>query len=178
VFPDATQLLYNYNILLGQDGIVGIKTGDTSAAGGCFMFAAQADTDGHIVQVLGVVLGVRAPPLIASALHAGESLIKPALAGLHTATVLAAGTIVAHITDAWGRSVSVSTVKPVTILHVGAALARLTVAASGKPVPVGLPAGSEVATVTVDSAGQVQTVAAVTDQPITGPSRRWRIERI
>ncbi len=178
VFPNAVDLLDNYNSLLGKDGIVGIKTGDTTAAGGCFMFAADANKDGHFVQVLGVVLGERGAPLIMSALHAGQSLIGPALAGVHPATALAAGTVVAHITDAWGRSVAVSTVQPVTILHVGAASVRLAVAPGGKPVAVGLPAGSRVATVTVEAGGQVQTVAAVTDQPITGPSRQWRIERL
>ena len=65
-----------------------------------------------------------------------------------------------------------------TILHVGPTSVRLSVAASGKPLAVGLPAGTRVATVTVNGGGQVQTVAAVTDQPITGPSRRWRVERL
>jgi serine-type D-Ala-D-Ala carboxypeptidase (penicillin-binding protein 5/6) len=178
VFPDAVQLLTNYNGLLGQDGIVGIKTGDTTAAGGCFMFAANAATDGHSVEVLGVVLGARGTPLIASALHAGQSLIGPTVAGLHPITALPAGTVVAHVTDAWGGSVAVKTARPVTILGIGPTSVRWTVAAKGQPVAVGLPAGSEVATVSVAAGGQVQTVAAVTDQTITGPSRRWRVERV
>ena len=62
-------VLSNYNALLGQDGIVGIKTGATSAAGGCFMFAADASAAGHPIQVLGVVLGNRTNPLIAGALR-------------------------------------------------------------------------------------------------------------
>jgi D-alanyl-D-alanine carboxypeptidase (penicillin-binding protein 5/6) len=178
VFPDAVQLLDNYNGVLGQDGIVGIKTGDTTAAGGCFMFAANADADGHSVQVLGVVLGARSTPLIASALHAGQSLIGPTVSGLHPITALPAGTVVAHVTDAWGGSVAVKTAKPVTMLGIGPTSVRWSVAARGAPVAVGLPAGSDVATVTVDAGGQVQTVAAVTDRAITGPSRRWRVERV
>lgn len=176
VFPNDPQLLTNYNGLLGRNGIVGIKTGATSAAGGCFMFAADRETGGHLVQVIGVVLGVTASPLIASALHAGEALIGPAVAGLHPVTALPAGTVVAHVTDAWGRPVAVSTAKPVTILHIGPVSVRLSVAAAGKPLAVGLPAGTQVATVTVNNGGQVQTVGAVTDQRISGPSRRWRVE--
>jgi D-alanyl-D-alanine carboxypeptidase (penicillin-binding protein 5/6) len=178
VFPNDPQLLTNYNSYLGRDGIVGIKTGATSAAGGCFMFAADGTAGGHPVEVLGVVLGVTATPLIASALHTGQSLIGPALAGLHPVTALPAGTVVAHVADAWGRSVAVSTAKPVTIMHVGPTSVRLSLVASGKPLAVGLPAGTRVATVTVNGGGQVQTVAAVIDQPITGPSRRWRVERL
>ncbi len=176
-FPNDPQPLTNYNGLLGRDGIVGIKTGSTTAAGGCFMFAADGNADGHPVQVLGVVLGANARPLIASGLHAGESLIGPALAGLHSVTAVPTGTVVAHVTDPWGRSVAVKTVKPVSILHVGPASVHLSVAASGKRLAAGLPAGTQVATVTVKDGGQVQRVAAVTEQPITGPSWRWRLER-
>jgi D-alanyl-D-alanine carboxypeptidase (penicillin-binding protein 5/6) len=178
VFPNVPQALTNYNRLLGREGIVGIKTGSTQAAGGCFMFAADGTAEGHPVQVLGVVLGVTASPLIASALDAGQSLIGPALAGLHPVVAVPAGTVVAHVTDAWGRSVAVKTEKPVSILHVGPASVHLSVAASGSRLAAGLPAGTQVATVTVTSGGQVQKVAAVTDEPITGPSRRWRIERL
>lgn len=178
VFPNDPQVLTNYNHLLGQDGIVGIKTGSTQAAGGCFMFAADGKADGQPVQVLGVVLGVNASPLIASGLHAGQTLIRPALAGLHPVTAVPAGTVVAHVTDAWGGSVAVKTAKPVTILHVGPASVHLSVAASGKRLAVGLPAGSQVATVTVNNGGQLQRVAAVTDQPITGPSRWWRVKHL
>jgi D-alanyl-D-alanine carboxypeptidase (penicillin-binding protein 5/6) len=177
VFPNDPQILNNYNRLLGKDGIVGIKTGSTLAAGGCFMFAADGKADGHPVQVLGVVLGVTARPLIASALHTGQTLIAPALAGLHPVTAVPAGTVVARVTDDWGQSVAVKTVKPVTILHVGPAAVHLSVAPAGTRLAVGLPAGTQVATVTVSSGGQVQRVAAATDQRITGPSWRWRVER-
>ena len=34
-------LVRNYNTLLGQDGVIGLKTGSTSAAGGCLLFAAR-----------------------------------------------------------------------------------------------------------------------------------------
>jgi hypothetical protein len=115
--------------------------------------------------------------LIAAGLHAGQSLIGPALASVHSGTAVPAGTVVAHVTDAWGQAVAVKTVKPVSILHVGPASVQLSVAASGKPLATALPAGTQVATVTVKGGGQVQTVAAVTEQPITGPSWRWRIER-
>jgi D-alanyl-D-alanine carboxypeptidase (penicillin-binding protein 5/6) len=176
-FPNDPQLLNNYNSLLGRDGIVGIKTGSTLAAGGCFMFAANGEAGGHPVQVLGVVLGVNARPLLASGLHAGQSLIAPALAAVHAVTAVPAGTIVAHVTDAWGRPVAVRTARPVSILHVGPAAVHLSVAPSGHPLAVGLPAGTQVATLTANAGGHVQTVAAVTDQPITGPSWRWRLER-
>jgi D-alanyl-D-alanine carboxypeptidase (penicillin-binding protein 5/6) len=50
-------LVRNYNALLGTDGIIGLKTGSTSAAGGCLLFAARFEADGHPVTVVGAVLG-------------------------------------------------------------------------------------------------------------------------
>ena len=177
-FPNDPQLLTNYNSLLGRDGIVGIKTGSTSAAGGCFMFAADGKADGHPDP--GARRGARRQrPALDRRRPARRPVpdrtgpgrrctrsprCRPGRSSLMSPT-------------AWGRSVAVKTAKPVSILHVGPASVHLSVAASGKPLAAGLPAGTQVATVTVTGGGQVQTVAAVTDQPITGPSRRWRVER-
>ena len=174
--PNSPEL-FNYNTILGQDGIVGIKTGATAAAGGCFMFAARASAVGRRVELLGVVLGERATPLIPAALHAGETLIGPVVAGLHPVTALPAGTVVANIRVPWGPPVAVTTARAVTVVHFGPTPVGLTVRPGPTVVAVGLPAGAPVGTVSVDTGGQVQTVAAVTDQPIQGPSRRWRLER-
>ncbi len=50
--------VYNVNNLLGQDGISGIKTGNTIEAGGCYMFSASYKIDEtHTVTVVGVIVG-------------------------------------------------------------------------------------------------------------------------
>lgn len=38
----------NFNRLLGRDGVVGVKTGSTTAAGGCLMFAAEIPVGGPV----------------------------------------------------------------------------------------------------------------------------------
>jgi serine-type D-Ala-D-Ala carboxypeptidase (penicillin-binding protein 5/6) len=65
----------NTDTLLGHDGFVGIKTGSTSAAGGCFMFAARQRLRGKEQVVTGVVLGQRGGPLIHAALDAAQDLV-------------------------------------------------------------------------------------------------------
>jgi D-alanyl-D-alanine carboxypeptidase (penicillin-binding protein 5/6) len=47
----------NTNRLLGRDGFVGVKTGNTNAAGGCFAFRAIRWIDGKRTTITGVVLG-------------------------------------------------------------------------------------------------------------------------
>jgi len=49
--------VYNTNILLGHDGFVGVKTGSTGAAGGCFAFRAIRWIDGKRTTITGVVMG-------------------------------------------------------------------------------------------------------------------------
>ena len=74
--PDGTTLR-NYDTLLDRHGVIGIKTGSTTAAGGCFMLAARGVVDGRAVEVLGVVLGQHASPLIGSALEASRGPDQP-----------------------------------------------------------------------------------------------------
>jgi D-alanyl-D-alanine carboxypeptidase (penicillin-binding protein 5/6) len=49
-------LVTNTNTLLGRSGVIGIKTGSTTAAGGALMWAAEAQTGTGTRLVLGVVL--------------------------------------------------------------------------------------------------------------------------
>jgi D-alanyl-D-alanine carboxypeptidase (penicillin-binding protein 5/6) len=49
--------VHNTNTLLGHDGFVGVKTGSTAAAGGCFAFRAISRIDGKRTTITGVVLG-------------------------------------------------------------------------------------------------------------------------
>ena len=53
-------LEYNLNFDLGQDGIVGIKTGSDAAANGCYLFASVQSVAGRNVTVVGAVLDSQA----------------------------------------------------------------------------------------------------------------------
>jgi D-alanyl-D-alanine carboxypeptidase (penicillin-binding protein 5/6) len=49
--------VHNTNTLLGDNGVVGVKTGSTAAAGGCFAFRVIRWTDDKRTTIIGVVLG-------------------------------------------------------------------------------------------------------------------------
>ena len=65
----------NTNTLLGQDGFVGVKTGSTVAAGGCFAFRAIRWIDGKRTTITGVVLGQPGPDLAAAGLAAADAMV-------------------------------------------------------------------------------------------------------
>jgi serine-type D-Ala-D-Ala carboxypeptidase (penicillin-binding protein 5/6) len=53
--------IVNFNKLLANPAVVGLKTGSMSAAGGCLLFAAKYKIDGRWVMVLGDTFGQTGP---------------------------------------------------------------------------------------------------------------------
>lgn len=67
----------NYNTLLGQDGIVGLKTGSTQAAGGCLLIAAWYKAGSRNILIVAATFGQpgTAQTILPNALQAGHSLV-------------------------------------------------------------------------------------------------------
>jgi D-alanyl-D-alanine carboxypeptidase (penicillin-binding protein 5/6) len=67
--------VHNTNALLGRDGFVGVKTGSTDAAGGCFAFRAIRFVGGKPTTITGVVLGQPGHDKIAAGLAAADAMV-------------------------------------------------------------------------------------------------------
>jgi D-alanyl-D-alanine carboxypeptidase (penicillin-binding protein 5/6) len=67
--------VHNTNTLLGHDGFVGVKTGSTAAAGGCFAFRAVRRVGGKWASITGVVLGQPGDDRIAAGLAAAAAMV-------------------------------------------------------------------------------------------------------
>src|ERR671923_31059 len=83
--------VHNTNTLLGHNGFVGVKTGSTAAAGGCFAFRAVRWIDGKRTAITGVVLGQPGHDQIAAGLAAADAMVDriaghPAMPGLQQRT--------------------------------------------------------------------------------------------
>lgn len=74
----------NTNSLLGRNGFVGVKTGSTAAAGGCFAFRAIRWVKGKLTTITGVVLGQSGHSLVEAGLTAADALVAR-IAGDHVA---------------------------------------------------------------------------------------------
>jgi len=70
-------LVRNYNTLLGQDGITGLKTGSTHAAGGCVLLAARHQAGGRSTLIIAATFGQpgTAQTILPNALQAGHDLV-------------------------------------------------------------------------------------------------------
>jgi D-alanyl-D-alanine carboxypeptidase (penicillin-binding protein 5/6) len=67
--------VHNTNTLLGNNGFVGVKTGSTDAAGGCFAFRAIRRIDGKRTTITGVVLGQPGHNRIAAGLATAAAMV-------------------------------------------------------------------------------------------------------
>jgi D-alanyl-D-alanine carboxypeptidase (penicillin-binding protein 5/6) len=67
--------VHNTNALLGENGFVGVKTGNTDAAGGCFAFRAIRSIDGKRTTITGVVLGQPGRNQLAAGLAAAAAMV-------------------------------------------------------------------------------------------------------
>jgi D-alanyl-D-alanine carboxypeptidase (penicillin-binding protein 5/6) len=67
----------NYNTLLGHDGIAGLKTGSTHAAGGCVLIAAWQKAGGRKTLIVAATFGQpgTAETILPNALRAGHNLV-------------------------------------------------------------------------------------------------------
>jgi D-alanyl-D-alanine carboxypeptidase (penicillin-binding protein 5/6) len=67
----------NYNTLLGQDGITGLKTGSDTAAGGCILLAAWQQARGHDTLIVAATFGQPGTmaTMLPTALQAGHQLV-------------------------------------------------------------------------------------------------------
>lgn len=96
--------VYNVNNFLGRNGIVGIKTGTTDEAGGCYMFAAKRKVGDEFITVVGIIMGAETR---ARAMSDSLLLIDEAFKGFETVKPVATGQTVGSINQTLGVQVPV-----------------------------------------------------------------------
>ena len=164
-------LVYNFDYDLGHDGIIGIKTGSDTAAGGCFLFEAQQDVAGNSLTLVGVVLGQYGTSPITTALYYSELLAHAAFASMGTFPLVPAGHVVGTIVDTWGGSVPVTAPRSTSIVSWPGLAVPVHVRVEA--LPVAIPNGTRVGGLDVDLNGQKIDVALRTARRLPGPSTVW-----
>ncbi len=175
-------VVYNFNYVLGRDGIIGIKTGSTLYAGGDFLWAARRKVGGHTVTVVGAVLDQQGKVPIQAALHAAERLSVAAFDSLHQVTLLPSGRTLVRVTTPWGASTRAITTRAVSAFgypgeQVSASVHMDGTAAGGR-LRTPLAAGTRLATLEVQLPSGTVSVPATTVTEVAGPSISWKLERL
>lgn len=168
--------VYNYNGMVGHFGVIGIKTGSTLAAGGCFVFAMQRSIGGKNVTVLGAVFGEGTGLPLQAALNASVQLGTAALNAVKPVQVLASGSRIATIKAPWGATAAVQATQGVQFYGWGGLPVQLHF--SKKVLGTPLAAGTRVGQVQVQVGSQSQAVPLKSTGTIPAPSLRWRLTRL
>lgn len=101
----AAGTISNVNMLLGRNGIIGVKTGNTEQAGGCFMAAAEREIGGQKIIAVSVVMGASN---LYTALRDSVPLVTSVLDGFEPVTLVKAGQTVGSYSLPWDGTVSVT----------------------------------------------------------------------
>jgi serine-type D-Ala-D-Ala carboxypeptidase (penicillin-binding protein 5/6) len=171
---------YNVNSALGQDGIVGVKTGSTSQAGGCLSFAAVRTVAGRQVTIIGVVLGVQAtatqPSELGGVISASENLLASIGGDLEHVQVVAPGTVLGRVSSAW-------TTGPAAVAATGVSVTAwpgmpVNVTVTPRPLAHAISQGQPVAQGTVTVGSYVSRITLAASQAMPAPSVSWLLTRL
>ncbi len=169
---------YNLNGLLGRDGFVGIKTGSTSRAGGCFVFAAHQRIAGRTVTVVGAVLDQLPtsgqPSLIASAFSASTTLLGSIRQAVRAREVVHRHGRLGWLEDPWGNRVPVVATHSTSLLG-WSGLPIHTTIATAPHLAAPLNAGQSVGTAVLAAGGEHATVRLLATQALPQASFTWRL---
>jgi serine-type D-Ala-D-Ala carboxypeptidase (penicillin-binding protein 5/6) len=173
-------LAYNVNAALGHDGIVGVKTGSSSRAGGCLAFAATRTVAGGQVTIVGVVLGVQATPAqpskLAGVISASENLLASVGGDLEHVQVISPGAVLGNVSSAW-------TTGPAAVAATGVAVTAwpgtpVTVTVIPRPLGHAISQGQPVAQAAVTVGSEVRHITLNASQAAPAPSVTWRLTRL
>lgn len=166
--------LPTYTPLLGTPGVVGVKSGFTTQAGGGDVLAYRATVDGRPVTALAAVTNQEGPQVLAHAGQEALALAKAALQRVGPERVAARGARVGTATEN-GHPVALVLARSATLDVVPGAVVRQSVRWSHHPRG-GVPAGTPVGWATFAVGTQRARVRVITAGRLSEPSwfqRLW-----
>ena len=164
--------IYNTNRLLGTDDIVGIKTGNTDQAGGCFLFAAKHTVQGKHLTIVGGIMS--APNLDTAELNA-RTLLASVDKNFKHYVVVPANMNVGAYTTKWGQRTTVATKSDVSLLVWQGQPVTIKETLSKIKLPIG--AHKTVGRLSAIFGGQTASVQLINKSPLKSPTTAWRLVR-
>jgi len=174
-------VVFNYDYAVGHHGIIGIKTGSSSAAGGNFVFAARRTLDGRSVTVVGAILKQQGTSQLESALTGGERLATAALATIRPFQILRPGTPALRLHASWtAKPLLGRTTTGLRVLAVPGSEATLhtTLAPTlAHHKAHAIQRGERLGTVTITTSNHTYTIPIVASASLPGPTLHYRLTR-
>src|ERR1700686_2061087 len=168
-------IVYNVDAVLGQRGIVGMKTGSGLNTGANFLFAAHFTVDRPEIMVFGCVMGQLT---LATAFASAQSLIASMQTALHVRREIARNQTIATYTMPWGaQSDLVSSVDVDLVEWPGMGL-RERLGSRSIVIDQPLPARTQEGPAHMVLGDYNLDIPLVTVDPLYPPGRLWRLTRL
>lgn len=161
--------LVNTNLLLGTEGVIGIKTGTTDEAGSCLLFAAKYMVGNKPVTIIGATLG--GPNHIKLAYDITD-ILASAKTAFQQITLTKSNTAFATYKTPWGARANAITTKDMSVLAWPGSTITQHIAAT--PLKPGNTLQS-IGTVTFAAGNQKYKADLSLDKPLEKPNFFWRL---
>ena len=167
--------VYNVDGVLGQSGIVGIKTGSGLNTGANFLFAATISVDGVPITFFGCVMG---QPTLDDTFAAAKKLIGAMQSVLHVRKVIVKNQTVATYVTPWGAQTDLVSTVDVELIEWPGMVLRQRLDAHALVLDSPLPAGTQEGSEHMVLGDYNLDVPLVTADPMYPPGRFWRLTRL
>ncbi|HSX30681.1 MAG TPA: hypothetical protein VLE99_02090 [Candidatus Saccharimonadales bacterium] len=158
----------NYDTILGVNGITGLKTGNSDADPGAFLFTATAPVGGRTVLLTGAVMGA---PDLETALQDSAALVASLQKGFEAVPIAHDRQVVGRLKAAWGATVPIVPAGDLNLVRW-----RATPLSQTYRVNTALRSG-EVGSLHVSAGRVAGSVPLRLAHPLAGPSFWWRLTR-
>jgi serine-type D-Ala-D-Ala carboxypeptidase (penicillin-binding protein 5/6) len=165
-------IIYSANSRYNANGIMGIKTGLTDEAGGCYLFASTFDIEGKPVTVVGMIMDQHD---LNTAIKAAAPLVNSAKKYFSVKTPVKAGEAFATLTTPWLSSAKVIAKEDISLVSWNGL--ALTPNVQLSTINRSLPIGAQVGTAIITSGHNKATTPLILQEAISGPSWQWRLKR-
>ena len=164
----------NVNYALGQDGIVGVKTGNIPQVGAVYLSAANFQfPDGRKLLVFAAVQGLST---LQGALDAAKALLAVVRQSLQMQRVVSRDEVVGHYAAPWGSNANVVADGDLDLPLLPGT--RVATALSVRPLVAPAAAGPMVGNLVVQAGGQEQKVPVALDEDLEPATSYWRLTRL
>jgi D-alanyl-D-alanine carboxypeptidase (penicillin-binding protein 5/6) len=167
--------VYNVDRVLGQSGIIGMKTGSGLSSGANFLFAAKIAVDGVPLTFYGCVMG---QATLDDAFASAKKLIGAMQAGLHVRHVIARNQTIATYITPWGAQSDLVSPVDVDLVEWPGMVLRQRLEASPIVLDQPLAAGTREGTEHMALGDYNLDIPLVTAGPLYPPGRFWRLTRL
>ena len=184
--PDTTfnnvKISNTNNLINPKTGVIGVKTGSSTPAGGCLMWAAYKEIGGVKRMILGVTLGQQATSpnpgdgILPTVLKVSGKQIQAAQNGLTGQTVVKKGDVVGTVDDGLGGKVPVVATKDLVVAGFPGVTGTITL--DPTPLHHNEKAGKEVGSLRVGSGDGKSEVPVALQSDLNPPSIQSRLLRL